>query len=913
MELEHDFKLWLDRQDADALARVFDATGGKLLLLATHLAGPGQSAQDAVQSAFLAAMARGKSWHRNRPLWPWLAGILQNEVRMHRRLSRRRREVAIDARQAADDVATAALVGDPGNLAASQEVLGSVMTAIDGMPLPYRQVLRLRLVHGLRPVDIARSLEMPVGTVRAQLHRGLEQLRGVLPAGVAGLVGVLLAGDGALLAQVRQSVLQAAVPSPTAVAAAIGIGGWVSMNAKMIVGVTAGLVVLVCLGLAVGAPTWFAADEPPEMAVQPAQVTPPAAPPVGSDEGSQELQREVVATVVEPTWPLTVTVTTDEAAPVTGAEVRVWTAPHGFAYWNRDSSVFRREILIRGVTDVDGVFRSSLDALQDRSLVLLRTQGLWVEARWPHGRARQELVALPRSLDSQKIDVAIELRRRVGIIGRVVDSDGSEVVRAGLRTILDGRLSGSEGTTRDDGTFFVEVDRDPQYWPDKLGVVHARSGTVAVAVPPLQDPDVPVDVGTIVLPTENVVHGRLELGDGSALAGIQLGLQSIDPNLGDDRKAIRKWLMDQRRKNTGVALRDGRVVVVGMQTNTEADGSFRFAGLDPSATYFLSLRMLRASVDAIVKPGAEPVRLRVDGQLLTVEVVDEQGNEAVGVQISCEGYDPDSKTPSWSKHPGFPAVGQVCSNYQCYGDPDGRRVMLTPFGMTWRIGTSGDAVQPTFARHEAFAGVYRATCRMVVRVESSFGKLHIVAVDEQGQPIRFGAALKAVDRLLEHNNRRMISPPEGWTWDLPAGKWNVRTVLGKEVIYLRTDEGYARGFQDDVVTVASGKTTELKVVAKPAGLVAFRLHSKKMPKSAWAGLRIERDGRAVDLHAHDREPFRLRTPKTSDLPVMFVTRQAVPPGKQRFLVRADGYQVAVCDVDVAADKLTSVRVELLPL
>ena len=312
--------------------------------------------------------------------------------------------------------------------------------------------------------------------------------------------------------------------------------------------------------------------------------------------------------------------------------------------------------------------------------------------------------------------------------------------------------------------------------------------------------------------------------------------------------------------------------------------------------------------------GADPLRLRVDGQLLTVEVVDEQSNEAVGVQLSCEGYDPDSKTPSWSKHPSFPEVGQVCSNWMCYGAPDGKRVMLTPFGFTWRIGTSGDSVQPAFARHEAFAGVYRATCRLMVRVESSFGKLHIVAVDEQGEPIRFGAALKAVDRILEHNNRRMISPPEGVTWDLPAGKWNVRTLLGKEVIYLKTDEGYARGFQDDVVTIASGETTELKVVAKPAGLVAFHLHSKKLPKSSWAGLRIELDSRAIDVHAHahDGDRYMVRSPKSSDLPVMFVTRQAVPPGKQRFLVHAEGYQVAVCDVDVAADKLNTARVELLP-
>src|SRR5688572_8271912 len=124
---------------------------------------------------------------------------------MQARRSRRRREVALEGVEAA-----ARGEHDPQQLAASEEVLASVLRAIDALPLPYRQVLRLRLVHGLRPVDIARSLEVPVGTVRAQLHRGLEQLRGSLPAGVAVTLAALLMGDDALLAQVRERVLEQA-------------------------------------------------------------------------------------------------------------------------------------------------------------------------------------------------------------------------------------------------------------------------------------------------------------------------------------------------------------------------------------------------------------------------------------------------------------------------------------------------------------------------------------------------------------------------------------------------------------------------------------------------------------------------------------------------------------------------------
>ena len=238
--------------------------------------------------------------------------------------------------------------------------------------------------------------------------------------------------------------------------------------------------------------------------------------------------------------------------------------------------------------------------------------------------------------------------------------------------------------------------------------------------------------------------------------------------------------------------------------------------------------------------------------------------------------------------------------------------MLSPFGFIWRVATTGDNVLPAFVRHEAFVGVYRATCRLVVQPETRFGKLHIVAVDEHGDPIRFGAGLKALGRDLQHNDRRMISPPEGWTWDLPAGQWQVRTVLGKELLFITTNEGFARGYQDDVVTIVSGKTSNLKVVAKPAGLVAFHLRSTQLPKVAWRGLRIESLGREIAVHAHGNEPWRKAVGKNSHLPRLLLTKQALPPGRHQFYVQADGYEPAVCEAEVVADKLSKVHVDLIP-
>lgn len=907
MQPERDFSAWLDHQDADALERVFDAMGGKLLLLAAHLAGPGQLAQDLVQAAFLAAMAHGTSWDRHRPLWPWLATILHNELRMQVRRDRRRREVAID------DLAIRDVAADPAKLAASQEVLGTVLAAIEALPLPYRQVLRLRLVHGLRPVDIARSLEAPVGTVRAQLHRGLEQLRGTLPAGVTAMLGMLLMGEQALLAQVRQQVFETAgveaaalVPSTGQV---IGVGGVLSMNAKTITSVVACLVVLLCIGLAIGVPSWLAPGTTPMVLVAPAAAELPVAAAPSSFQQARDSERQAVDGTEQPAWPLTVTVLSNSGEPVPDAVVQVWTAPNGGAFWNRESQFFLREDVAAGTTTSAGLFCTSLDALREQSDLFFRSNTLWVEASWPHGRSSNELLALPKSREAVEIAVTIQLRRSRGIRGRVVDGVGNAVARATIGTVTRDRLSPSTDRTNGDGNFFVEWHREAKYWPSHLSVVDARLGATTVPVPPFEAASETADLGDLVLTPQHLVHGVVELGDGSAIAGMQVLLQEIDASLGNDQVAIGRWLMTTGRKSDTAELHDGVVVVQNMKTNTGRDGSFQFAGLDPERTYFVSLRILQGKVGAVVHAGDGPVRLRVDGQLVTIEVVDGDGLAVPGVRITTEGYDPDGTSTSHVKRPGFPDTGMVCSNWPVYGDPDGRRVMLSPFGFLWRIGTVDDTVQPAFARHEAFAGVSRATCRLVVQTETRLGKLHIVAVDEQGNPIRFGAFLKALDRDLQHNDRRMVTPLEGWTWDLPAGPWSVRTVLGKEVIYLRTNEGFTRGYQEHVVTIESGRTTELRVVAKPAGLVAFRLRSTQATNMDWPGLRIEAQGREIALSARGREPWILPEQRQR---LLFVTSQALPPGVHRFRVQADGYQMTICDVDVVTDQLNTVRVDLIP-
>ncbi|QDU85934.1 RNA polymerase sigma factor SigX [Planctomycetes bacterium Pla163] len=199
----------------EELATVFDATALRLTVLAGHLCRDAAEAEDLVQSTFLVAMRDAESFDGSRPIESWLAGILR-----HRALDLGRRRRSRAERERSDDLPDAIEPArGPLELAADAELFEQVTAAIERIDGPSRQVLALRLVHGLEPTAIAHALGRSPGTVRMQLKRGLERLREAVPAGAAALVGGLVL-EGRGLAAVRESLLTSVGASAQASAAA---------------------------------------------------------------------------------------------------------------------------------------------------------------------------------------------------------------------------------------------------------------------------------------------------------------------------------------------------------------------------------------------------------------------------------------------------------------------------------------------------------------------------------------------------------------------------------------------------------------------------------------------------------------------------------------------------------------------
>ncbi|MCU0862520.1 MAG: sigma-70 family RNA polymerase sigma factor [Planctomycetes bacterium] len=216
MDLEATFQQFCRSRDPAALGAVFDACADDLFGLALHLTRDHTMAEDVLQATFVCAIERAGSWQPNRPLRPWLLGILHREVKVARRRSRR-----------APDATRVAVARDDGpeTVVLAAEVRDAVQRAIVELPEPYRAVLDLHLVQTLPPTAIALRLQRSSGSVRTQLWRGLELLRQRLPQGLA--IGLAAAATAqAPLAAVRARVLAAAAGSgavPAGAALALGV------------------------------------------------------------------------------------------------------------------------------------------------------------------------------------------------------------------------------------------------------------------------------------------------------------------------------------------------------------------------------------------------------------------------------------------------------------------------------------------------------------------------------------------------------------------------------------------------------------------------------------------------------------------------------------------------------------------
>ena len=130
---------------------------------------PVPAVDDLVQDVFIRALRRLSGLRKSECFGAWLAAIARNLANdFHRRPPPE--EAMPETMQIADETANTDRERDA----------ATALEAIRNLPDVYRETLILRLVEGMTGPEIAERTGLTHGSVRVNLHRGMQQLRAAL-------------------------------------------------------------------------------------------------------------------------------------------------------------------------------------------------------------------------------------------------------------------------------------------------------------------------------------------------------------------------------------------------------------------------------------------------------------------------------------------------------------------------------------------------------------------------------------------------------------------------------------------------------------------------------------------------------------------------------------------------------------
>jgi RNA polymerase sigma-70 factor (ECF subfamily) len=177
-ESEREMVSQLQRGEAAAIESLYDRYGRLAYSLAYRMLNDVGASEDVVQEAFLSLWQNAPTFDAARgSLRAWLLSMVHNRAIDRLRGTKRHRGLA--PLEEADRTAD---VPDAWETVSLDIERKQVREALSSLPADQQRTLQLAYYGGLSQTEIARQLEVPLGTVKGRTRLGLEKLRSFLQA-----------------------------------------------------------------------------------------------------------------------------------------------------------------------------------------------------------------------------------------------------------------------------------------------------------------------------------------------------------------------------------------------------------------------------------------------------------------------------------------------------------------------------------------------------------------------------------------------------------------------------------------------------------------------------------------------------------------------------------------------------------
>ena len=168
--------------DAAAFAVLYDRHGRPAYSLAYRMMGEKQAAEDLTQEAFIKVWRSAGGYRAGRgSVRTWILSIVHNRSidQIRSQASRRRTQEKVEAEAPRSQPSEA--FAEAWRSAQRDEV----WEALGTLPSEQLEILKLAYFSGHTQVEIARMLDLPLGTVKGRTRLGLKKLGGILQPRVA--------------------------------------------------------------------------------------------------------------------------------------------------------------------------------------------------------------------------------------------------------------------------------------------------------------------------------------------------------------------------------------------------------------------------------------------------------------------------------------------------------------------------------------------------------------------------------------------------------------------------------------------------------------------------------------------------------------------------------------------------------